>query len=285
MKTTVRLYNREFPDSFLVTVNGVTKELSEDHEEITFEWDGETAEGEIAYVNHDEIKVKNPFLRFLAHLLAGLLSILIFWADNDGGIRCERCFKDINSFEIKKRFRLCPSEDGIIEVHFSDPKYRTFDKSYDPPCILLTGDLTEEESEIYYNPKHMCSAYRMYNYPVFTVLFLLSAFVNWIGVMVSITVVMRIPTSSLLENIGSITGMALCRTIIITVSGFSNAGCAIRQMPYITARAKKALPATALSVLQRNEPSAFLNLAVRIFSEFIICIILLLWHKGLYFLH
>ncbi len=215
MKTTFRLSNREFPDSFLITINGMTKELSEDHKEITFKWEGKEAEGEITYVNHDELRVKNPILRFLAYLFAGLLSILIFWADNDGGIRIERCFKEINPFGNKKRFRLCPSEDSIIEVHFSDPKYHSFDKSYDPPRILLTGNVTEEETETYYDPKRMRTSYRMYNYPAFTVLFLLSAFVNWIGVMVSITVAMRIPTSSLWENIGGIAGTAFCEIILI----------------------------------------------------------------------
>ena len=49
-----------------------------------------------------------------AYLLFFLLSTIIFFADNDTGIKTHKFFYDANPFDLKKTFKIASTENTVI---------------------------------------------------------------------------------------------------------------------------------------------------------------------------
>lgn len=172
MKITFQLTNKEFEDFLAVSINGETKELTQQDNQINFEVsDIEETTVQVRYIRNDIQRIKNPIGRFLAYLFFLLLSPLIFFADNDNGIDIHKFFYGAKPFEWKKIFKIKPTED-MISLKYIFPKYDKTARCFSAPDVKIMGAETMEETvTAEYNPVTMKKEFRLYHYPAYTILF------------------------------------------------------------------------------------------------------------------
>ncbi len=212
MKLTLKLDNieKEFEDSLAVSVNGETKELTAQGQQVSFDVPNtDKIEVQVEYKRNDIQQIKNPIGRFFAYLFFFLLSPIIFFADNDNGIGIHKFFYDAKPFDLKKTFKIAPTEHIILK--FISPKYNKTTRCFSNPDIEVVGEKTTEEvlcSE--YNQASFKKEFRLYHYPAYALLF---------AMILALTVLM---TSTLINqfspfNIAGVVGMALCCFIMLAL--------------------------------------------------------------------
>ena len=171
MKLTFTLDNKGFEDALAVSVNGETKELTTQERQTSFDIPNiDKIEVQVEYKRNDIQQIKNPIGRFFAYLFFFLLSPIIFFADNDNGIGIHKFFYAAKPFDLKKTFKIAPTENVVLK--FISPKYDKATRRFSDPDIEVVGEkMTDEVLCFEYNQASFKKEFRLYHYPAYTVLF------------------------------------------------------------------------------------------------------------------
>ena len=173
MKLTLTLDNmeKEFEDTLAVSVNGKTKDLTTQDKQVSFDvTNTDKIEVHVEYKRNDIQQIKNPIGRFFAYLFFFLLSPIIFFADNDNGIGIHKFFYAAKPFDLKKTFKIVPTENIVLK--FISPKYDKTTRRFSNPDIEVVGEeMTNVEFYSEYNQASFKKEFRLYHYPAYAVLF------------------------------------------------------------------------------------------------------------------
>ena len=171
MKLTFTLDNKGFEDALAVSVNGETKELTTQERQTSFDIPNTNKiEVQVEYKRNDIQQIKNPIGRFFAYLFFFLLSPIIFFADNDNGIGIHKFFYAAKPFDLKKTFKIVPTEN--VALKFISPKYDKTTRRFSNPDIEVVGEeMTSVEFYSEYNQASFKKEFRLYHYPAYAVLF------------------------------------------------------------------------------------------------------------------
>lgn len=103
IKTYFHIENKDFSDYLKLTTNNKTYYFCDD---LTVELDGcENLNIDIEYIKAEDyfkIKSQNVFLKLLLIIVKWIFSPLMFFVDNDDGIRLDKGYKSFNLFDIHK---------------------------------------------------------------------------------------------------------------------------------------------------------------------------------------
>ncbi|MBQ8382058.1 MAG: hypothetical protein IJX47_02510 [Clostridia bacterium] len=191
MTLTFQLQNKKSEDSLLVSVCEQSATLSAMSPTVTFELP--EANETTVEITHGQLNPsgglpQNPVARFFARLLIvllspllGLLLTIVYFADNDGGIKIHRFFTSFDPFAVKKTFRIKSADSTPILVAYQKPKYSKEGNSYSAPDVLLchtTAEIVDTAFTCTYDRKALRRDFALYHYPAFTVLFLVILALN-----------------------------------------------------------------------------------------------------------
>ncbi len=210
MKITFQLANKEFEDALCVSVNGETKDLTAQDTKVSFDVsDTEKNIVQVEYKRNDIQQIKNPIGRFFAYLFFFLLSPIMFFADNDNGIGIHKFFYDAKPFDLKKTFKIAPTENIVLK--FISPKYDKATKRFSDPDIEVVGEKTTDEVLCFeYNQASFKKEFRLYHYPAYALLF---------AIIIVLTVLMSISLANQFSpfHLAGAVGMALCCFIMLAL--------------------------------------------------------------------
>ena len=210
MKVSFALGNEEFEDTLAVSVNGKTKDLTTQDKQVSFDvTNTDKIEVHVEYKRNDIQQIKNPIGRFFAYLFFFLLSPIIFFADNDNGIGIHKFFYDAKPFDLKKTFKIIPTNNVVLK--FISPKYDKTTKQFSAPDIDITGaETTDEELRYEYNKVSFKKDFRLYHYPAYTVLF---------AIIIALTVLMSVclVNQFLPFDLFGVIGMSFCCVVVLVL--------------------------------------------------------------------
>ena len=148
MKTHFHIENKEFVDYLKLTTNGKTHYFCDD---LTIEFDDrENLDVDIEYVRAEDyfkIKSKNPFLKLLLSIVKWIFSPLIYFVDNDDGIRLDKGYKSFNPFTHKKSFSIISPNEKTINIHYIESKYDRTTRKYSQSSMELKVDGVIDKNE------------------------------------------------------------------------------------------------------------------------------------------
>ena len=234
MTVSFTLANKEFEDSLAISVNRETKELTAQAKQVSFDvHDIDNAIVQVEYKRNDIQQIKNPIGRFFAYLFFFLLSPIIFFADNDNGIGIHKFFYDAKPFDLKKTFKIIPTNNVVLK--FISPKYDKTTKQFSAPDIDIIGAETIDEALHYeYNNVSFKKDFRLYHYPAYTVLF---------AVILALTVLMSVCLGNQFSpfDLFGVIGMSLCCAVmlallIVFICLFVSTHRLFRQIDYILSK-------------------------------------------------
>ncbi|MBR3894803.1 MAG: hypothetical protein IKJ35_06610 [Clostridia bacterium] len=211
MKLTFTLDNKDFEDALLVSVNGETKDLTEQDKQISFDIpDTDQAIVQVEYKRNDMRQIKNPIGRFFAYVFFFLLSPIIFFADNDGGIGTHNFFCGASPFDLKKTFTIKPNE-NVFQIEYIPSQYDKTRKMISAPDIDLCGaDVMQEVAFYKYDRASFKKDFRMYHYPAYTLLF---AVLLAMGAFMTNTLINQFSPFDLI----GVVGMSLCVLVVLAL--------------------------------------------------------------------
>ena len=210
MILTFTLGNKKFEDALAVSVNGETKELTTQERQTSFDIPNiDKIEVQVEYKRNDIQQIKNPIGRFFAYLFFFLLSPIIFFADNDNGIGIHKFFYAAKPFDLKKTFKIAPTENIVLK--FIPPKYDKATRQFSDPDIEVVGEKTTDEvlySE--YNQASFKKEFRLYHYPAYALLF---------TIIFALTVLMVTTLVNQFSpfHLAGVVGMALCCFVMLAL--------------------------------------------------------------------
>ena len=234
MKVSFALGNEEFEDTLAVSVNGKTKDLTTQDKQVSFDvTNTDKIEVHVEYKRNDIQQIKNPIGRFFAYLFFFLLSPIIFFADNDNGIGIHKFFYDAKPFDLKKTFKIMPTDNVVLK--FISPKYDKTTKQFSAPDIDIIGAETIDEALHYeYNNVSFKKDFRLYHYPAYTVLF---------AVILALTVLMSVCLGNQFSpfDLFGVIGMSFCCAVmlallIVFICLFVSTHRLFRQIDYILSK-------------------------------------------------
>ena len=234
MTVSFTLANKEFEDSLAISVNRETKELTAQAKQVSFDvHDIDNAIVQVEYKRNDIQQIKNPIGRFFAYLFFFLLSPIIFFADNDNGIGIHKFFYDAKPFDLKKTFKIIPTNNVVLK--FISPKYDKTTKQFSAPDIDIIGAETIDEALHYeYNNVSFKKDFRLYHYPAYTVLF---------AVILALTVLMSVCLGNQFSPfyLFGVIGMSFCCAVmlallIVFICLFVSTHRLFRQIDYILSK-------------------------------------------------
>ena len=217
MKTTFRIENENFVPLFKIVANGSTYYIEKD---LTIEYsDCEQLEIDLELVHTaDYIKSKNPFLRFLWNVAIWIFSPLLFFIDNDDGIREDRGFSSFTPFTLKQSFSINAPDEKTITINYTDSQYDRLSEKYTPPIVRLHGDtIIQHTEDIAFSATVFKREWNTYHIPGFTVLTIVVLLLNWLCFSLFAKVIREIPLFSLAENIGHLIGISFCSLVMIAL--------------------------------------------------------------------
>lgn len=190
MTLTFQLQNPKSEEPLSVSIDGQSATLSNVHPTVAFELP-EANEVNAKFIcgqQHHSILPQHPvarlFVRLLLILLSpliGLLLAIVYFADNDGGIKLHQFFTSADPFVVQKTFRIKSADDTTILVAYTKPKYSKEDHSYSVPDILLshaTAEIVNTSFVHTYDRKSFRHDFALYHYPAYTVIFLVILALN-----------------------------------------------------------------------------------------------------------
>ena len=210
MKLTFTLDNKEFEDALAVSVNGETKELTTQERQTSFDIPNtDKIEVHVEYKRNDIQQIKNPIGRFFAYLFFFLLSPIIFFADNDNGIEIHKFFYDAKPFDVKKTFKIVPTENIVLK--FISPKYDKTTRRFSVPDIEIIGmETTDVTICSEYNQASFKKEFRLYHYPAYTILF---------AIILALTVLMSVCLFAQFSpfDLFGVIGMSFCCVVMLAL--------------------------------------------------------------------
>ena len=219
MKTHFHIENKEFVDFLKLTANGETHYFCDD---LTIEFDDcENLDIVIEYVRTEEyfkIKSKNWFLKLLLPIAKWILAPLMFFIDNDDGIRLENGYHSFNPFTHKTTFSIVSPNEKTIGIHYIESKYDEATKTYAPLSIELKGEgVINKNEETTFSSTILKQEWSTYHTPAFTVIMIAILLINILNFSIFAKVIREIPVCSILENIFGIVGMSFCSRVTIAL--------------------------------------------------------------------
>lgn len=210
MKLTFMLDNKEFEDALRVSVNGETKDLTAQDTQVYFEFlDTEKIAVQVEYKRNNIQQIKNPIGRFFAYLFYLLLSLITFLAYNYNGIEIHNFFYVAKPFDLKKSFKIAPTENVVLT--FISPKYDKITMRFSKPDIEVVGEKTSDEELCFeYNQASFKKEFRLYHYPTYVVLF---AIIIALTVLMAVALITRFAPFDLLGVIG----MSFCCVVMFVL--------------------------------------------------------------------
>ena len=210
MKVSFTLGNKRFEDALAVSVNGETKELTTQERQTSFDIPNtDKTEVQVEYKRNDIQQIKNPIGRFFAYLFFFLLSPIIFFADNDNGIGIHKFFYNAKPFDLKKTFKITPTDNVVLK--FISPKYEKTTRRFSAPDIEIIGAETMDVvicSE--YNQASFKKEFRLYHYPAYALLFV---------IILSLTALMAVclVNQFLPFDLFGVIGMSFCCVVMLAL--------------------------------------------------------------------
>lgn len=219
MKTFFHIENEEFADYLKLTIKDKTYYFCDD---LTVEFnDCENLEVIIEYVRAEDylkIKTKNLFLKLLLNIMKWIFSPLMFFIDNDDGIRMDKGYKSFNPFIYKKTFLVISPDEKTISINYTESKYDKITQKYAKPFIKLKGDgVTDKTEEITFSSNILKQEWNIYHIPAFLVIMFIILLLNVLNFLVFAKVIKEIFLYSIFENISGIIGMLFCSLVMITL--------------------------------------------------------------------
>ena len=214
MTISFTLANKEFEDILAVSLNRETKELTTQATQVSFDVpDTDKVIAQVGYkrndIQNDIQQIKNPIGRFFAYLFFFLFSPIIFFVDNDNGIGIHKFFYDAKPFDLKKTFKIIPTNNVVLK--FISPKYDKTTKQFSAPDIDIIGAETIDEALHYeYNNVSFKKDFRLYHYPAYTVLF---------AVILALTVLMSVCLGNQFSpfDLFGVIGMSFCCAVMLAL--------------------------------------------------------------------
>lgn len=212
MTLTFKIKNPNPDGALAVTVSGERRELVGSSESTCFETsDTGEASVQVELVRRSDIKqIKNPVGRFFARLLMLLLSTVVFCADNDNGIGIHKFFYTVEPFDVKKTFKVKPTEEVIL-ITYVPSKYDKEGRTFSYPDIVIEKECVVEESVTKsYNAAALMSEFRLYHYPAYILIFALASALT---ALMATLLIAQIKASAF----GGIVAMALCCAVVLAL--------------------------------------------------------------------
>ena len=210
MKVSFTLGNEEFEDTLAVSVNGKTKDLTTQDKQVSFDvTNTDKIEVHVEYKRNDIQQIKNPIGRFFAYLFFFLLSPIIFFDDNDNGIGIHKFFYDAKPFDVKKTFKIVPTENIVLK--FISPKYDKTTRRFSVPDIEIIGmETTDVTICSEYNQTSFKKEFRLYHYPAYTILF---------AIILALTVLMSVCLFAQFSpfDLFGVIGMSFCCVVMLAL--------------------------------------------------------------------
>lgn len=210
MKVSFTLGNEEFEDTLAVSVNGKTKDLTSQDKQVSFDvTNTDKIEVHVEYKRNDIQQIKNPIGRFFAYLFFLLLSPIIFFADNDNGIGIHKFFYAAKPFDLKKTFKIAPTENIVLK--FISPKYDKTTRRFSVPNIEIIGmETTDVTICSEYNQASFKKEFRLYHYPTYTILF---------AIILALTVLMSVCLFAQFSpfHLFGVIGMSFCCVVMLAL--------------------------------------------------------------------
>ena len=219
MKTYFYIENKDFSDYLKLTTNNKTYYFCDD---LTVELDGcDNLNIDIEYIKAEDyfkIKSQNVFLKLLLIIVKWIFSPLMFFIDNDDGIRLDKGYKSFNPFTYKKSFSINSANEKTININFIKAKYDKLTKKYTKPLMVIKGDdvidISEETSFSSISFKQEWNAYHI---PAYTVIMIFILLINLLIFLIFTKVIREMPQCPMSENIGAIVGISFCSIIMIAL--------------------------------------------------------------------
>ena len=138
-----------------------------------------------------------------------LLSPIIFFADNDNGIGIHKFFYDAKPFDVKKTFKIVPTENIVFK--FISPKYDKTTRRFSVPDIEIIGmETTDVTICSEYNQASFKKEFRLYHYPAYTILF---------AIILALTVLMSVCLFAQFSpfDLFGVIGMSFCCVVMLAL--------------------------------------------------------------------
>lgn len=219
MKTHFHIENKEFVNYLELTTNGKTYYFCDD---LTIEFDDcENLDIDIEYVRAEDyfkIKSKNVFLKLLLTLVKWIFSPLIYFIDNDDGIRLDKGYKSFNPFTHKKSFSIVSPNEKTVNIHYIESKYDRITKKYSPPSMELKVDgVIDKIEKTTFSSTILKQEWNTYHTPAFAVIMIAILLLNILNFSIFAKVIREIPVCSTSENVGRIISMSFCSLAMIAL--------------------------------------------------------------------
>ena len=209
---------KDFAEHIKITANNKVYYFNDD---LTIEYDDcDVLDVDVELVSTEEYlknTVKNPLLRFLLNILEWIISPLLFFADNDGGIRFSNCYKSINPFSINETFSIESPDKKTVNFTYAPPQFDKMTKIYTPPALKPQQEIALKTEKTTFSPHTLKREWNIYHIPAFTVIIVVILLLNWLNFLIFTKVIREIPLYPMSENIGGIIGMSFCSLVMIAL--------------------------------------------------------------------
>ena len=209
--------SEDFADYLKLTANGNTYYFQND---LTVEFDDcENLNADIELIRAEDyfkIKSKNPFLKLLVFILKLIISPIIFFTDNDDGIRLYRGYKTFNPYTIKKSFSISNPNEKTVNLIFTNATYNDITKKFTPSDIIIECDGIQIKSEeIRFSKTILKHEWNEYHITGFALLMLLVSLLNTLDFVIFAKVIGDIASSTVSENVFGVLGMLFCSFVLV----------------------------------------------------------------------
>ncbi len=219
MKTHFHITDEEFADYVKLTVQGKTHYFQTD---LTLECEArDTLSADIEWIKTEEyvkISGKSKFLRLLLAVAKWIIGPLVFFVDNDNGIRLDSGYPSFNPYRVKQSVSISDPNEKTVHITLTDPKYNKHTKKYSPPALSYSqADVAVLKEDIAFSEAELKRDWNGYHVPAFTVIMAIILLLNAINYAVAVRSHQREPLLPVSENIGRILGIALCSAVMLAI--------------------------------------------------------------------
>lgn len=180
--------------------------------------DCESLDIDIAFISAEEyfkLKNKNIILKLLIGMVKWIVSVFVFFADNDGGIRLDKGYGSFNTFTLRKSFSVYHPAEKAIGIKYTEPRYNKATKEFLPPALEINGyGIVLKGEKALFSAEAFKQEWKGYHIPAFTVLLTLILLLNWFVFWILAKVIVGYPASN---GIGVVIGVSLCSLVMVAL--------------------------------------------------------------------
>lgn len=214
--TRFHIENKDFTEHLKITVKDKEYYFCDN---LTIEYnDCDTLSFDVELVRTEEYqKVKNPFLRFLVNILKWVISILVYFCDNEGGIRLDKGYKSFNPFTLKKSFSINAPDKRRINITYIEPAFDKMTKKYTPPRLEISENVVTKTEAIEFSPLLLKREWNIYHIPAFVMIMIIVSLLLCLHIVLFVNAIRDIALYSMSENVWSFIGMSFCSLAMIAL--------------------------------------------------------------------